>query len=243
MRAVALYDLSRYPANFNFVEFLVAAATRGARHVLFDASRGYRPKFDPKETAKRMRSILEPACALAGCTFAYGGPQEGCAYCDPGYHYDALLEALRDCGSLRLLAGTRTPGTARYTVTLRTSGRYPKRNSNESAWRGFAERIGAAVIEDYARAPIALADRMALYEGAEMNFGVGNGPMALCLLSRAPYLIFHKAPDADYHARHGFPVGSQYPWALAASQRLVWQDDSRENIERAWEEMRWCVDA
>ncbi len=114
-------------------------------------------------------------------------------------------------------------------MTLRNYERNQQRNSNEAAWRQFAAEIGAKVIEDWYVEPISVNERMSLYAGAEMNWHVANGPAALCYFSEAPFTCFMKNVDADYHARHGFPVGSRLPW-LNENQHFVWKDDSYANI-------------
>jgi hypothetical protein len=231
----AIYDLSRYPASFNFIEFLVASSTRGATHVVFDTSLGIGNKFSPAETKRRLDSIVFPACALARCSY---GPQrlDGDDI-DPGYHHKAVQAAWLDCARLNFL----TPAPVvcdpvRYTVTIRASDRYPMRNSNESAWRAFAADIGALVIEDYAREPIDLHKRMAIYAGAEMNFGVANGPMALLWYSEIPYCVFMKNVDPLYHgdAGPGLRALQQLPWANKR-QCLHWRDDTAKNIRASFQ--------
>lgn len=220
----ACYDLSRYPANFNFIEFLVAARTMGATRISFDTS-SVRPKFTPYETQKRIASILIPACELAGCDYTF---DKGSKYIDPGYHMDVLIKTFHAYGKLEKLKSVLPPGNERYTVTLRNSSRYPQRNSGDD-WRRFAKEIGAFVIEDYGDEPIDLRKRMALYAGAEMNYFVANGPMMLCVCSDYPFTAFMKNVDEKYHAEHGFPVGSQLPW-LTDKQRFVWLPDTYENL-------------
>lgn len=219
----ACYDLSRYPCNFNFVEFLVAAATFGATHItLNDAV--IKGKYAKYETERRLKSIVEPACTLAGCTFDYGYS----GGIDPGYHISAVLKAYQETGGIKKLHTVKPAAGNDYTVTIRNSDRYPQRNSGKY-WRRFAEEIGAVVIEDYGDAPIHMHDRMALYAGARMNYFVANGPMVLCFFSDYPFTAFMKNVDRDYHARHGFHVGTQLPWC-GKNQRLIWGDDSYERL-------------
>lgn len=228
----AIYDLSRYPANFNFFEFLVAATTRGANHVIFDKSKGIRKKYNHEETEKRIASILEPAPALANCTHEWG-TGEGI---DPGYHPSALFQAYRDHGKIaRLCSVSSASGEHEITVTLRRSTRYPQRNSS-AAWERFAARVGALLIDEYDMQPIHLHERMAIYSAAKMNFFTANGPGILCHCSRNPYIMFHKGIDRDYYAKHGWMEDSQLPWAVGY-QRMVWLDDSFDNIMGEYD--RW----
>jgi hypothetical protein len=223
----AFYDLSRYPANFNFVEFLVAASTLGADHIVLDDSQGYKAKFPKVETGHRVASILEPACALAGCTHEFGRKKG----IDPGYHISAVLRVFKEKGELKKLKTVLPPKTEKYTVTIRNSSRYKERNSNAEAWRKFASEIGALVIEDYADKSIHLHERMALYAGAEMNYLVANGPIGLLMFSDYPYTAFMKNVNPAYHQEHGWPVGTQLPWANG-KQLFVWANDDYENIRR-----------
>jgi hypothetical protein len=128
------------------------------------------------------------------------------------------------------------PGDVRYTVTLREEPRLPWRNSNGAAWRAFAAEIGALVIEDHQVNPIGLHTRAALYAGAEMNFFVVNGPMHVCSLMGAPLLCFGANKCEGGLGRTGIAWGENYPWH-GPDQRLIWEDDTLENLRRhftAW---------
>ena len=223
MRSV--YDLSKYPCNFNFFEFLVASTTAGCTHVVFDDSKGYKAKFPKEETLRRVESILIPACKLAGVTHEFGA---GTGY-DPGYHIGVVLKAYREFGGIKKLRSPLPPKDIKYTVTLRNSKRYKERNSHRESWLRFAEEIGALVIEDHDDKPIDLLERMAIYSGAEMNYMVANGPVMLCFLSDAPVTAFMKNVNEAYHREHGFPVGSQLPW-FTKRQKAVWSGDSYEEL-------------
>ena len=216
----AIYRLSEYPACFNFIEFLVAACTLGATHVRLDNTKGVRSKYDAAETDKRMKSIVEPACALAGRGFSYGAG-EGI---DPGYHISAALKAWKKAGRIERLRSVKPAASVPYTVTLRNSRRFPERNSDQAAWRAFALAIGATVIEDYDDKPTDLHDRMALYAGATMNYGVGNGPMALLWFSEYPFCTVMKNVRCEYLKRCGWPCGTNLPWQLP-NQHFHWGTD------------------
>lgn len=221
----AVYDLSKYPCNFNFFEFLVASTTAGCNHVVFDDSKGYKSKFPKAETIRRVESILMPACELAGVTHEFG---YGTGY-DPGYHISVVLEAYKKNGRIEKLKSPLPPKDVRYTVTLRNSKRYKERNSDRDSWLRFALEIGAVVIEDHDDEPIDLLERMSLYCGAEMNYMVANGPVMLCFLSEAPVTAFMKNVNEAYHREHKFPVGSQLPW-FNERQKAVWSGDSYEEL-------------
>lgn len=138
---------------------------------------------------------------------------------------------------------------AYVTITIREADYWPDRNSNRDAWlqaaawlteRGyrvvFIPDTYGKPVDGYDNCTIAAWDidlRMALYEGAALNMGVSNGPMALCYLSNAPYMIFgmlgKNSPitPAFYEGR-GIPVGSQW----GPNGRNVWEEDSPEVVMR-----------
>lgn len=221
-----VYDLSKYPANFNFVEFLSASVAYGADRVIFKNSKNVRKKFGPDETAERIRSILEPCCELMGVAHEFS---EGTGI-DPGYHIGVTIKAYRDTGRIGKFKSQKA-GNARFTVTLRNSKRYPQRNSTPDFER-FAKEIGAAVIPDYADKRMPLAEKLALYAGAEMNYFSPNGVGAMCWASDYPYRLFMYGVDADYHAKQEFPVGSQFPWA-GNNQRVIWKSPTFDELMEA----------
>lgn len=224
---IARYDLSRYPASFNFLEFLVASKTLGADHVCFDHSAGLLSKYPEVQRTNRILSILEPACELAGMTYSYGKP-EG-EFIDPGYHISAVLDAYKKNGYLAKLKTVLPPKDEKYTVTLRHLTRHPDRNSNREEWLRFAEKIGAFVIEDYMDKPIHLHERMAYYAGAKMNFFVANGPVVMCLFSDYPCVKFMARVNEKYLQQHGW-WRNPLPWANE-NQHTLWCEDTRANLE------------
>jgi hypothetical protein len=153
---------------------------------------------------------------------------------------------------------------APVTITLREDDQWPHRNSNLDAWKKFAVylisqgesvvfvRDTAKAIEplDYFRtSPEASFDlhyRAALYEHAKMNLFVSNGPATLAMFSRWAWTMFLKIePDghpympntpAFWREEFGMEVGDQFPWARD-DQRIVWSDDSYENLVSAWENL------
>jgi hypothetical protein len=131
-------------------------------------------------------------------------------------------------------------GNARYTVTLREYFYKPSRNSEMIAWRRFADYIDAAVIEDYDYRPIALLDRMELYAGAEMNFGVPNGPFSILCLTDHPFMEWcdpHNKTVVEDFARHKMAIGDQIPW-LNADQRQIWQTPTVDALIAEFEKER-----
>lgn len=145
-----------------------------------------------------------------------------------------------------------TEGSKYATITIRQASYWPERNSDLKAWREIAEEIQSmglpvVVIPDTENpkerldfcigAPEAAFDvdkKIALYEDAEVNFGVTNGPAALMYLVKAPYVVFMpviesiRATSTEFYAANNFPVGSQ----MNDRGVIIW---SRENVEKAIE--------
>ena len=228
----ARYDLARNPVNFNFLEFLVGATTRGATEIYLDLSRGFTKKYTAEDSETRLFNIVLPACQLTDVSVSFGSHGH-----DHPYHISATINAFKEMGFIKKLKSPLGKRDVKYTVTLRDYTRSEQRNSNRDAWEKFASDIGAMVIDDWYKTPISLHERMALYSGAEMNFHVNGGPVNLCFYSDAPFLGFMKMASLLYHEHHGFPAGSQLPW-LNSRQRFVWKMDTYDNIRRAWDEMQ-----
>lgn len=231
----ALYRLSEQIAGFDFFTWLVLQKAAGFEEVVFDPINPKTDKFMRAEVARRYESILKPGPALAGMKMsegskgarASGGQQELVDYCRAG-------------GLVPRLSSVLPPGSERYTATLRTTRRWPHRNSREEGWRIFAAEIGARVIEDYDVTPIHLHERMALYAGAEMNFFVTNGPVMLCFLSEYPAMSFdvQSSPMTPL----GIPMGEPYPFLMPDRHFQIYEPDELEVIRRhfeAWRKSRW----
>ena len=230
------YSLSTHIAGFDFFPWLVLQRAAGAEVVAFNISDPKSGKFTREETMRRYESILKPGPALAGMGsvesnggifYAKGGQQELVDWSKAGKTFPRLQTVL-------------SPGTERYTVTLRQTRRWPNRNSQEQDWRKFAAEIGALVIEDYDVKPMHLHERMALYAGAEMNFFVTNGPVMLCFLSEYPAMGFdvQNSPMIPL----GIPMGQPYPYLMPDRHFQVYEKDTYENIHKhfdAWQKRRW----
>jgi hypothetical protein len=156
--------------------------------------------------------------------------------------------------------GSRLSGRKLITITIRDYSFMPARNSNLDAWTKFARRLDSTkylpvFILDTERTldplPSAITGlevfreaswnvwlRMALYESSHLNLGVNNGPLFMCAHnSRTRFLIFKivtpSVPQTteELISKLGFKIGSQIPFATPF-QRLVWEDDTLETIER-----------
>jgi hypothetical protein len=122
------------------------------------------------------------------------------------------------------------------TITLRSYGYMPDRNSNEAAWVAFARRLDpekylpvfvldtertldptSPSLAEFAilrEASWNIGLRLALYEASFLNLGVNNGPMNLCWLgARTSYLTFKmvtpSVPQAteEFIRSRGFEIG------------------------------------
>lgn len=163
---------------------------------------------------------------------------------------------------IRPLRGTapddRTPG-GYLTVTLRESEHWPERNSKTDEWlRALKADVFAGwrviVIRDTCFAnerlpgvetsPIAsanLAMRALLYARATVNLCISNGPSWMAMAMDAPVLMLRPTTEglggpfgATYFSRCGIEPGGQMPGA-PPWQRLVWQDDTADQIVAAFE--------
>lgn len=224
----ALYDVSKYIVSFNIFEWLMAAQAAGVDHVVFNAQKIKAAKWPAEMARERFESICLPAPALAGMTHSMGtygidvGSPSGKLAVDTWHAH----------GFKRRLQTVKPPGKERYTVTLRKTYRANGRDSDETAWRTFADEIGAYVIEDYDVKPIHLHDRMALYAGAEMNFFVSNGPGIMCSFSSFPCMIFDTHLAAGSINSDGIKGwGAQYPWMLK-NQYAIWEQATLANIRK-----------
>ncbi|HMH53256.1 MAG TPA: hypothetical protein VK548_23670 [Candidatus Acidoferrum sp.] len=165
----------------------------------------------------------------------------------------------------------RLDGRRLVTITLRDYPFMPARNSDAEAWAAFARRLDRArylpvFVLDLERtldgAPPALhgfelmpeasvnvALRLALYERAFLNLGVNNGPILMAALAPRTRLLIFKMITASvpqtteaFLEQLGFEVGGQLPFANPF-QRLVWQDDRLEVIEREFAAMVSRIEA
>jgi hypothetical protein len=148
------------------------------------------------------------------------------------------------------------------TITMRGYGYMPVRNSNVAAWTAFArgldpKRYAVVFVPDteetmegipaeldgsvlMPEAAWNLGLRMALYQKAFVNMGVNTGPMGLCWLNETTrYATLKMAPSGvpqttiDFFHFLGFEPGCSLPFATPC-QQLIWEEDSREVIDRAF---------
>lgn len=154
----------------------------------------------------------------------------------------------------------RLSGRKLVTITLRNYAFMPARNSNTEAWVAFARRLDSTkylplFVLDTERTLDPLPDifsgfevlreaswnvwlRMALYESSHVNLGVNSGPLFTCALNARTRLLIFKiitpsVPQTteELMSKLGFEIGEQLPFATPF-QRLIWEDDTVETIER-----------
>ena len=178
--------------------------------------------------------------------------------------FPAMMEAFK-AGSRPLKPITHCVKEPRLiTLTLREAEHHPLRNSQLEEWlAAYAElvqrgwtvvvirdtiKVGAvlpgAVIES-PNASLNLHVRSQFYQRAVLNVGISNGPMWMALFMDVPTLMLRPCEagpsgyTAKYFERCGVPKNGQLPTS-PPYQRLVWKDDTCENIVQAVEEMM-CV--
>lgn len=157
----------------------------------------------------------------------------------------------------RLKLGTRKL----VVITLRVSKVQPKRNSDIDAWQRFARELESdkylvVVIPDFddpwpcdwqadnihvfPEACFNTALRMGIYEAADLNMGVNNGPMHLCAFGSECRYVMIKQVVNDYpHSslesfeHRGFDIGGNFPGS-GPGQYFVWEDDSLDVLRKAF---------
>jgi hypothetical protein len=146
------------------------------------------------------------------------------------------------------------------TITLRQSDFQPQRNSRADQWLALAascrrQGLFPVVIPDTeavlngaagglgdlpvcALAALSIGFRAAAYQESWLNMLANSGPYTLCLYNAAARFSMFKlmvpgvhTASAMYHVGQGLMPGSQLPFA-GKLQRLVWDDDSFEALDR-----------
>lgn len=225
----ALYDLGWRISTYDFFTWLLVVQSMGAQEVVFKVDKFNDRKWSQGEARQRFENYIRPGPDLAGMPSRIGADGD-----DVGGHMcQHLMER-----QFKRLKSVFSPGPHKYTVTLRRCWHNSYKNSEESVWTEFARNIGAHLIPDYDEEPIGLFERVSLYAGAEMNFGVPNGPMMLCSYTDYPLTMFcdPETTKAGF-AAHGIEVGEQYPYALP-NQRLVWEKATVKGLLREFEKCR-----
>src|SRR5215475_228213 len=226
---IAVYRLCDQSPSFEFFFWLVLVVAKGATEIVVDPTNPKISKMSLDDIDLYVKSVVIPGADFAGVPIKIKTGVQGMV-CSA----QEMMPWARAGGQFKRLISVKPPGKAPYTVTIRNHKRAKNRNSNVDAWRKFADEIGATVIEDYADHPLHIHDRMALYAGARMNFGVCNGPMGLLGLSPYPMISF-VPNESSRNAQVKFGVelnAEKWPWMLP-TQRLIWKEDTIENLRAA----------
>lgn len=227
----ARYDLAFDICGHDFYSWLAVAKARGAERIVFGVQNPKTTKWNQLHVLERFESIIEPGPALAELPYRFGN---GGFWKFASPHMMDLVPFCQRNKISRLKSPLRKFTGIKYTVTIRNEPRIKDMNSNQEAWRRFADEIGATVIEDQYDELIHLHERMAIYADAEMNFGVVNGPMHLLSLTEYPVTIFKANVSRPNLEKHLVPFGTTPPWFLE-NQKLLWIDDSYDNLIRNFE--------
>lgn len=126
------------------------------------------------------------------------------------------------------------------TITLRESSHWPLRNSNRSEWEKAADeikRLGYKVVwvpdvesHDANQYSWDIDLRLALYERAELNLGINNGPMCMLFYANARYLIMKMVTEELPWTAAGFLEEAGIPEGRTRNGFIVWKEDSFQNI-------------
>ncbi len=221
------YDLEHQLVSTDFYGWLIEWAAKGATEIVFD-TRKYRANsiYPDHIMRRRFETMVQPGPAFLGLSSREGQDGERVM---PGYKFKHILRFTRENRSFRRLKSVLPPKLARYTVTIRQAQKSKWRNSEREQWLRFGRAIDATIVEDYEVRPFDLHELMALYAGAEMNFGVWGGPMYVCSLSEYPCMIFKLGVFRKFLEKSGAIYGEHMPWCRE-NQFTFWEADNFANI-------------
>lgn len=200
--------------------------------------------------------------------FLWSGVTSAAACGEPIPHVRPSSQAT---GFIRTWLEKRTDGKRPVTITLRESSHGPVRNSKIDDWITFANTLDAETYcpvfvrdtERFGEPPIDALNnfliceaaslhidlRVALYEQSWLNLFIPNGPGVLGMLSRNIRFVMFKMVTEEFvntstaHIQSlGFKIGGQMPQATPF-QRLVWEPDDLDVIEREFAAMADRIDA
>lgn len=265
------YNLALQALSFDFVNWLVdAEMTRrragapGPLKVAFFRGKDYDRLAEINNRVGWLDNVFRPALAFVGAV------EDDAAL--PGRNKGPTI--LRDVVRAAR-AGERVPTfktdkrcapelQGAVTITLREAAHNPGRNSAAEEWFRFGhwlKRQGEKVVfvRDTAKAsepldgfltcPPAsrdLHERLALYEGAKINYFAENGPVTLAVFGTRPWVSFVDIQGDDHPEAARTPFfwreifdmapGDQYPWS-GPDQRIVWKAAAFENMVETWHEV------
>jgi len=237
---IALYDMTWRSTTWDFFNWLAHVKLLGATEITFRIEPMSPAKYPPEEGRKRFENFIRFAPPLFDLPFRIGDDGDGYI---GSQRLDVLLRdaALLGCDIPRMrLEQLPRRQQHRFTVTIRETFRNAHKNSDRELWLRFAETIGATVIEDHARAYIGLYDRLRLYAGADMNFGVVQGPLAALYYSNFPFAIScDPETSRKSFTGHGVKPGDQAACFLP-NQRWIWERPTMDGLMREFERNDVC---
>src|SRR4029077_16573454 len=136
MSVIARYDLRHQQATFEFFNWLVLVAAKGANKICIDISNPKTSKIPRDMVMQRYESILVPGCALAGL---YLKPNN--ATPQVSARAPELFDWVMAGNPFPRFRSVKPPVDVKYTVTLRKNPTAPKRDTNDAVWRQFAKEI------------------------------------------------------------------------------------------------------
>lgn len=236
---IALYDLARKDrtTTYDYFQWMVMHKILGYEHINFDhldrpRADKYRYCESPQNEARnRFYNYIQPAPQLLGMSSGISSEGE-----DVGSHWLQDLIKLEQFDFPRIKSPL-PPSSHRFTVTLRKEAHKAEKNSDEKTWRLFAEKIGALIIDDASIEKIGLYQRLSYLAGAEMNFGLPNGPVSLIQWTDYPMRMFADPDNLSVvksFRGHGIEPGMQIPY-WRPNQRIVWKQPTLDVLLREFE--------
>lgn len=234
------YCLETKPSQWNFCNFLVAAKTLGFDRIKFVNYHKIQIKkyinnplkIDPKTIAiNRFKNIVLPLCDLANISyfFGYAHSDDKSLGCDLGVIYK-IFEEKNFIWRFNPLKEKEDY----VTITIRDSIRNKFRDSHPD-WRLFIKQFkNVIILEDRELNPITVMERLSLYSGAKMNYGVMGGATAILLYTTLPYKLWVGTAIKDKGTFEeiksaGANINSNFPFSLP-NQYLIWEEDNIESL-------------
>lgn len=227
---IVCYDMRVRPTTYDYFNWLCHVKLLGASKIHFRAEPMGQSKYPIAEGLKRFRNFIWPAPELFGLDKAMA--HDGDGNVGSLYFNDLQSDAQRLERDIPRMQSVRPPATEQFTVTIRDTFRNIHKNSDRDLWEKFAARIGAYVIDDHSKKPMDLHDRIALYAGAKMNFGVVNGPLAALYYSPYPFAIScDPVTSRKSFSGHAIKPGDQAA-CFMGHQRWVWEKPTMDGLMR-----------
>lgn len=249
----ALWDMGTASPDHDILIFVHAAKKAGADAIWFKKGFNHilggvnaQTYVDEASEATRHKSILFEGCDLYGMPYEVheNAPKEHVVF--KGHARPGLInqwsEFLPKIIPEEALERAREKMAGRKLVVSIRNAVYNQLRNSSPDWHKWAADHDAYIVKDFLDEKTTLAERAAVYELADLHYGVMQGPMVLSWLSKKPYLIIkmichqHKVSRPDYYEmKFKMKVGKQFENATPA-QKMVWNDqDDYATIEREYQ--------